>query len=251
MKLYEMTFIVRPDLDEDQTREAAEQIEHRLQEAGGEIRAAYPWAPPRRRLAFPIRDFNDGYYITTVFDFDPQALREFERVLHLNENLLRFLIVEASERNIKQAETRLQQLAQAAMPRPEQPVLGQPQQGEVQTPQPAEGPQAEEHAEPAADAEKPEAQPVQAQQPAEAELSEAQPVQAQQPAEAEPSESQPVEAEQLSEAEQPEPLADTVEQAESEGPTEAQETEPAAETQDTEEVPGEPVPTAAAQSKEE
>lgn len=114
MNLYEMTFIVRPDLDDEQTRTVADQITDRLQAVGGEIAAAYPWMPARRRLAYPIKDFNDGYYVTTVFRLEPNELREFENGLKLNDNILRFLIVTATENNIKQAQNRLHQLTQQA-----------------------------------------------------------------------------------------------------------------------------------------
>ncbi|HZS93670.1 MAG TPA: 30S ribosomal protein S6 [Chloroflexota bacterium] len=114
MNLYEMTFIVRPDLDDEQTRAVADQITERLKTAGGEIAAAYPWMPARRRLAYPIKDFNDGYYVTTVFRLEPGELREFENGLKLNDNILRFLIVTATDNNIRQAQNRLHQLTQQA-----------------------------------------------------------------------------------------------------------------------------------------
>jgi len=114
LNLYEMTFIVRPDLDDEQTRAVADQITERLKTAGGEIAAAYPWMPARRRLAYPIKDFNDGYYVTTVFRLEPGELREFENGLKLNDNILRFLIVTATDNNIRQAQNRLHQLTQQA-----------------------------------------------------------------------------------------------------------------------------------------
>lgn len=135
MNLYEMTFIVRPDLDDEQTRAVADQITERLKTAGGEIAAAYPWMPARRRLAYTIKDFNDGYYVTTVFRLEPGELREFENGLKLNDNILRFLIVTATENNIRQAQNRLHQLTQqAAM---------QAQQAAARAVQPAPAPQAE------------------------------------------------------------------------------------------------------------
>ena len=103
---YEMTFIIRPDRDEDGTRAVAESVTGRISAAGGEIIAAIPWNPPRRRMAYPIKDFGDGFYVTTVFRIDPSALRPIENTLKLNENILRFLIVQATDLNIKQAQQR-------------------------------------------------------------------------------------------------------------------------------------------------
>lgn len=114
MNPYEMTFIIRPDRDEDGTRAVVETVTGRITGAGGELIAAIPWNPPRRRMAYPIKDFGDGFYVTTVFRIEPAALRPIENALKLNENILRFLIVQATDLNIKQAQQRVQQQQAAA-----------------------------------------------------------------------------------------------------------------------------------------
>lgn len=124
MNTYEMTFIVRPDLDEDGSRNVVETVTGRLEAGGGEILATVPWNPPRRRMAYQIRDFGDGFYVTTVFKFDPQGLRAVENQFRLNENILRFLILQATEQNVKQAQQRMQQAA------------ARPQAAPAQEPQP-------------------------------------------------------------------------------------------------------------------
>ena len=132
MNTYEMTFIVRPDLDEDGSRGVVDTVTGRIQSSGGEILATVPWNPPRRRMAYPIRDFGDGFYVTTVFRFDPQALRTIENQFRLNENILRFLIIQATEQNVKQAQQRMHQAA--ARPQPAPVAAGAPQPG---APEPA------------------------------------------------------------------------------------------------------------------
>lgn len=114
MTPYEITFIIRPDLDEEQTRAATDGVSSRLEGAGAEIMASYAWTPARRRMAFPIREFGDGYYFTSIFQIDPPSLRDFENSLKLNDNVLRFLIVQATEANIRQSQGRMQQAAAAA-----------------------------------------------------------------------------------------------------------------------------------------
>lgn len=130
MNPYEMTFIIRPDLDDEQTRAVADQVTRRLTGAGGEIIALYPWSPARRRMAYPIGNFGDGFYATTTFRLDPQALREVENAFKLNESILRFLIVQASDQAIRQAQQRMQQQAAAAAAPPSSPTqapVGGPQ----------------------------------------------------------------------------------------------------------------------------
>jgi small subunit ribosomal protein S6 len=124
LKPYEMTFIVRPDLDEDGTRAAADSVTDRITGSGGEIIATYPWNPARRRMAYPIRDFGDGFYVTTTFRIESTALREIENALRLNDRILRFLVVQATDLQIKQSQQRMQQ-ANAPQPAP-QPAASHP-----------------------------------------------------------------------------------------------------------------------------
>jgi len=117
LNAYEMTFIVRSDRDEDQIRGVVNTITGRIESDGGEILATIPWNPPRRRMAYPIRDFRDGFYVTTVFNLDGQALRPIENALKLNDNILRYLLVQATDNMVKQAQQRVHQAAAAAAPR--------------------------------------------------------------------------------------------------------------------------------------
>jgi len=126
LNAYEMTFIVRSDRDEDQIRGVVDTITGRIESDGGEILATIPWNPPRRRMAYPIRDFRDGFYVTTVFNLDGQALRPIENALKLNDNILRYLLVQATDNMVKQAQQRVHQAAAAAAPR--EPVA-QPEPG--------------------------------------------------------------------------------------------------------------------------
>lgn len=140
---YEMTFIVRPDLDEEQIRAAIERLTGRLQSAGGEIIATYPWNPPRRRMTYPIREFGDAYYVTTTFNFDPEGLKEFERGLRLNTDILRFLIVQATAQMIQQSQQRQQQHAARAAAPPPQPTPAPAPQAPVGTTPEQSTPQSE------------------------------------------------------------------------------------------------------------
>jgi small subunit ribosomal protein S6 len=126
LESYEITYIVRPDLDEEQIRGVVDTVTSRITGAGGEIVATYPWNPPRRRLAYPIRDFGDGFYVTTTFQFPPEGLKELERAFRLNENLLRFLIVQATELSVQQSQQRSQQAAARAAAASEPQGAGAP-----------------------------------------------------------------------------------------------------------------------------
>lgn len=119
MESYEITYIVRPDLDEEQIRGVVDGINGRLSN-GGDLVATFPWNPARRRLAYPIRDFGDGFYVTSTFRFPTEGLKELERALRLNDNVLRFLIVQATDQMVQQSIQRAQQAAARAAAPPEQ-----------------------------------------------------------------------------------------------------------------------------------
>jgi small subunit ribosomal protein S6 len=131
LNAYEMTYIVRPDLDDEQTRAVIDGVASRVQTSGGEVIATVPWNPPRRRMAYPIKDFGDGFYVTTVFRIDAPALRPLENTLRLNDRILRFLLVQATETNIRQAQQRMQQ---ASQPQPEPQPVRAPEPAAVAAP---------------------------------------------------------------------------------------------------------------------
>jgi small subunit ribosomal protein S6 len=156
-----MTFIVRPDKDEDETRAAVQTITARIETIGGEVLATAPWNPPRRRMAYPIREFGDGYYVTTVFRMNAEGVRTLETALKLNENVLRYLMVRATDAAVEQVQQRAQQAYLAAsQPQPATaPLPGTdvpaPIATDVSQPAPAEAAEAEPGT--TVDAEQPEA----------------------------------------------------------------------------------------------
>jgi small subunit ribosomal protein S6 len=163
LNAYEMTFIVRPDRDEEATRAVIQTVTGRLETIGGEVIATAPWNPPRRRMAYPINDFSDGFYVTVVFRLDGAAVRGFENTLKLNENVLRFLVVKASEANIQQVQQRAQQ-AYLSASQPQGVQQSQESQEPQHSPVPPDVATAEQPAPAILDA-APEGQPVEAEQP--------------------------------------------------------------------------------------
>jgi small subunit ribosomal protein S6 len=92
MKNYEVVYIFHPAMDEDGVDAKLERFHQQLTGAeGAEITAVDHWGV--RQLAYPVQDQSQGYYVVAQFDTDPQALDEFERILKLDEELLRYLVV--------------------------------------------------------------------------------------------------------------------------------------------------------------
>ena len=91
MRLYEVVYIFDAEETEASINEKLEQYHETLAGEDGEISSVDHWGP--RQLAYPIDGKRTGYYVVAQVSADPQGLPEFERVLKLDEQLLRYLVV--------------------------------------------------------------------------------------------------------------------------------------------------------------
>ena len=92
---YETLFITPPDLAEDQERSAVETLAKIVTEGGGSLVANERMG--RRRLAYPIRKFDDGVYVRFLYDSDAEVPKELERRIRLSDVVLRSLTVRLEE----------------------------------------------------------------------------------------------------------------------------------------------------------
>jgi small subunit ribosomal protein S6 len=87
---YELTYILRP-LEEATLTATNNRINTIITNAGGEVVHRNDWG--RRRLAYPIRKINDGYYTTLNITLPGSAVRGVERSLQLIDDVQRYLVV--------------------------------------------------------------------------------------------------------------------------------------------------------------
>jgi small subunit ribosomal protein S6 len=92
---YELMYIVRPTLDEQALATVTEKVDKYITAAGGEIVKREDWG--KRRLAFPITKFTEGFYSVLQIKLAATAVRELERNLKLSEDVLRFLVTRVEE----------------------------------------------------------------------------------------------------------------------------------------------------------
>jgi small subunit ribosomal protein S6 len=90
LREYELFYIIRPDLDDEQVRTAMDEIAEVVAADGGEVAKSSLWG--RRRLAYQIAGFTDGYYVLKEITLPGERLRELERQLRLDERVIRSLI---------------------------------------------------------------------------------------------------------------------------------------------------------------
>jgi small subunit ribosomal protein S6 len=91
LRNYEIVYIFSATLDEEAVNAKLESYGERLFAGGGETSAVDHWGT--RQLAYPIKRQNQGYYVVTQFTADPTSLPEFERIIKLDDELMRYLVV--------------------------------------------------------------------------------------------------------------------------------------------------------------
>ena len=97
MNRYELTYIIDANLEETARKELIERFSGIIRQNGGEVeKVDETWG--KRRLAYPINDMLEGYYVLVTFQSDGNLPREIERNLEINESVLRYLIIKQVEK---------------------------------------------------------------------------------------------------------------------------------------------------------
>lgn len=92
MRDYEIVYIFRSSLTSEEIEGKLERYHSIITTEGeGEITASAHWG--KRPFAYPIKKQRNGYYVVVQFSANPASLQELERVLKLEEDVLRYLIV--------------------------------------------------------------------------------------------------------------------------------------------------------------
>ncbi|NLR09867.1 MULTISPECIES: 30S ribosomal protein S6 [Lactobacillaceae] len=93
---YEITYIIRPDLDDAAKTALVERFDKLLKDNGADILDSKDWS--KRRFAYEIGGFNEGiYHVITLNANDDTALNEFDRLSKINDSILRHMIVKRED----------------------------------------------------------------------------------------------------------------------------------------------------------
>ncbi|MBC5799090.1 MAG: 30S ribosomal protein S6 [Candidatus Eremiobacteraeota bacterium] len=92
---YEVTYIVRPNLEEAEVDTRVEAIAEQLRGNGGAPGDIEKMG--KRRLAYEINDVREGYYVVMKFKSDAAQAKELERQLRLNEDVMRQLLINLND----------------------------------------------------------------------------------------------------------------------------------------------------------
>jgi len=91
MRSYELGVVLHPALEEASVAQAVEKVSQYLK-TGGTVTSVNVWG--KRRLAYQIRRQQEGTYVFLQAQLEARAIRELERNLKLDENVLRYLLVQ-------------------------------------------------------------------------------------------------------------------------------------------------------------
>jgi small subunit ribosomal protein S6 len=90
-RTYEVMFIVRPDQSEEDIDKLISTMETNITNAGGTVKSAEKMG--KRRMAYLVRKFIDGYYVLLTLEGTGELIKEIERRLRVTEQVIKFISV--------------------------------------------------------------------------------------------------------------------------------------------------------------
>ena len=88
---YETIFVINPEYSEDATKALIEKFTGIITNNGGTIDSIDEWG--KRKLAYPIEDLTEGYYVLVNFAAEKAVPAELDRVYNITDGILRSIIV--------------------------------------------------------------------------------------------------------------------------------------------------------------
>lgn len=114
-RVYEVMFIVRPDVVEEEADKLIAGFSTTVTNGGGAVKTVEKMG--RRKLAYQVRKFNDGNYVLMTIEADGPVVLELERRLRVTEPVIKFLTVRIDEEDKRLAKVKaLRGVRRSSMP---------------------------------------------------------------------------------------------------------------------------------------
>jgi small subunit ribosomal protein S6 len=94
-RTYELMFIVRPDMVEEEQDKLISTLETAVTSSGGHVKSVEKMG--KRRLAYTVRRFHDGVYVLLTVEGGGGLIHELERRLRVTEPVIKFITVRIDE----------------------------------------------------------------------------------------------------------------------------------------------------------
>lgn len=96
MRTYEIMYVVRPNMEDDARKAVVERFNGILASKGSEVLEEKDWG--KRRLAYEINDFKEGYYnIVRIQADNNDATDEFQRLAKISDDIIRYIVINEDE----------------------------------------------------------------------------------------------------------------------------------------------------------
>jgi len=104
---YEMVYILRPTMSDEETNAAIEKVNSYVERFGGKVLKIDKWG--KRQLAYPINDYDKGFYVLEYIKTnDRNFVRNMEGHFRLNEDVIRFLLFRLKPSEVKELKSKLE-----------------------------------------------------------------------------------------------------------------------------------------------
>lgn len=96
MRDYELLYIIKTEVSEEQTQAVIDRYNGILEGEGATVEKVDKWG--KRKLAYTIdKKYTDGFYVLVNFKGEANAVDEVDRLMKIDENLLRHMITRVDE----------------------------------------------------------------------------------------------------------------------------------------------------------
>jgi small subunit ribosomal protein S6 len=102
MRIYELIYIVKPDIPEEEIDGVAEMVQEVIESGGGTVEKLDKWG--KRRMAYRVQKYQDAFYVLVQYSTESAELpKEIERRLRVADTVIKFMTVRIDE-DLKKAE---------------------------------------------------------------------------------------------------------------------------------------------------
>jgi small subunit ribosomal protein S6 len=88
---YETTFVLKPDLEDEEKQTILQRVKDAISEHEGEVTEVDAWG--KKQLAYEIKDYRSGDYTILEFNAKTTVVNELERIFKIMDGVLRYLVV--------------------------------------------------------------------------------------------------------------------------------------------------------------
>ena len=96
MRKYELMYIIRPNIEEEGKKALVERFNEILTSNGAKLVESKDWG--KRRLAYEINDFREGFYQIMKVNAPTEAINEYTRLANISEDIIRHIAVREEEK---------------------------------------------------------------------------------------------------------------------------------------------------------